>query len=200
MLNYPSVIENLIERLVKFPGIGRRSAERIVFYLLEASLEEANLLSNDILKLKSNIHFCRICNNLGENDICSICADASRQRDILCIVETPKDVGVVERAGGFKGLYHVLLGTIAPLEGKGPYDLKVNGLIQRIKDNKIKEVVIATDSDAEGETTAFYISKLIKPLDIKISRIGFGIPVGSNIEYADSQTLVKAFESRREIY
>jgi len=199
MPGYPKVIENLLERLVKFPGVGRRSAERIVFYLLEASREEANLLSQDILKLKSHIRFCRICNSLGEDDVCLICRDANRHRDVLCIVETPKDVGVIERTGGFKGLYHVLLGSIAPLEGKGPGDLKINGLIQRIKENHIKEIIIATDSDIEGETTALYLTKLIKPSGIKVTRIGFGIPVGSNIEYSDSQTLVRAFEGRREI-
>ena len=199
MPGYPKVIENLLERLVKFPGVGRRSAERIVFYLLEASREEAGLLSQDILRLKSHIRFCRICNSLGEDDVCLICRDANRHRDVLCIVETPKDVGVIERMGGFKGLYHVLLGSIAPLEGKGPGDLKVNGLIQRIKEDHIKEVIIATDSDIEGETTALYLTKLIKPSGIKVTRIGFGIPVGSNIEYSDSQTLVRAFEGRREI-
>lgn len=199
MAGYPKLIEDVIEKLIKFPGIGRRSAERMVFYLLEASKEEVSLLSQDILKLKSHIHFCRICNNLAENEVCSICRDNYRQSDLLCIVETPKDVGFVERAGNFKGLYHVLLGSIAPLEGRGPADLKINGLLERIKDNHIKEVIIATDSDTEGETTALYLAKLIKPLGIKISRIGVGIPVGSNIEYTDSMTLSRALESRREI-
>lgn len=199
MSGYPKVIEDLLNRLTKFPGIGRRSAERIVFYLLETTREEVNLLSQDILKLKSRIRFCRICNNLGEDDVCLICRDTNRQRDVLCIVETPKDVGVIERTGGFKGLYHVLLGSIAPLEGKGPSDLKIDGLIQRIRDNHIKEVIIATDSDTEGETTALYLTKQIKPLGVKVSRIGFGIPVGSNIEYSDSQTLTRALEGRREI-
>ncbi|MDD5292222.1 MAG: recombination mediator RecR, partial [Candidatus Omnitrophica bacterium] len=158
---YPKLIENLLERLIKFPGVGRRSAERILFYLLEAPKEEVDLLTQDMLKLKSHIRFCRICNNLGEDDVCLICRDDSRHKDVLCVVETPKDVGVIERTGGFKGLYHVLLGTIAPLEGKGPSDLKINGLIQRIKDSDIKEIIIATDSDTEGETTALYLTKLI---------------------------------------
>jgi recombination protein RecR len=196
---YPKLIENLLERLIKFPGVGRRSAERIIFYLLGAPREEVNLLTQDILKLKSHIRFCRICNNLGEEDICLVCRDDNRDKNTLCIVETPKDVGVIERTGGFKGLYHVLLGAIAPLEGKAPSDLKINGLLQRIKDNNIKEVIIATDSDMEGETTALYLTKLIKPLAVKVSRIGFGIPVGSNIEYSDSLTLVRALEGRREI-
>ncbi len=199
MSGYPSIIESLIEKLVKFPGIGRRSAERIVFYLLDASKEEVGLLSQDLIGLKSRISFCKICNNLGEGDLCLICRDASRIKDTLCIVETPKDVGVIERTGGFKGVYHVLLGVIAPLEGKGPGSLKVNGLIGRIKEDHIKEIIIATDSDIEGETTAVYLTKLIKPLGVKVSRIGVGIPAGSNIEYADSVTLTRALEARREV-
>jgi len=199
MPGYPAIIESLLEKLAKFPGIGRRSAERIVFYLLDAPKEEVSLLSQDLINLKSRISFCKICNNLGEGGICLICRDASRIKDTLCIVETPKDVGVIERTGGYKGLYHVLLGAIAPLEGKGPGSLKINGLAHRIKDNSIKEVIIATDSDTEGETTAIYLTKLIKPLGVKVSRIGVGIPVGSNIEYADSVTLSRALESRREI-
>ncbi len=199
MVGYPAIIESLLEKLIKFPGVGRRSAERIIFYLLDATVEEVSLLSKDLIDLKSRISFCRICNNLSEEGLCLICRDAGRAKDTLCIVETPKDVGVIERTGGFKGLYHVLLGSIAPLEGKGPSSLKINGLIQRIKDNNIHEVIIATDSDTEGETTALYLTKLIKPLGIKVSRIGVGIPVGSNIEYADAMTLTRALESRREI-
>ena len=199
MAGYPKAIVNLLDRLVKFPGIGRRSAERIVFYLLEASNEEVSLLSQDILRLKSHIHFCRICNNLGDSDVCATCRDTTRQSDVLCVVETPKDVGFVERTGNFKGRYHVLLGAIAPLDGRGPGDLKIDGLLARIKNEGIKEVIVATDSDTEGETTALYLAKVIKPLGVKISRIGVGIPVGSNIEYADSSTLARALEARREI-
>lgn len=199
MARYPNIIESLLEKLIKLPGIGRRSAERIVFHLLDAPKAEAELLSQDLISLKSKINFCRICNNLGEDDECLICRDAGRTQDVLCIVETPKDVGVIERTGGFKGVYHVLLGAIAPLEGKGPASLKINGLLQRIKDNHIQEVIIATDSDIEGETTAVYLTKLIKPLGVKVSRIGVGIPMGSNIEYADAMTLTRALESRREI-
>ena len=199
MANYPKTIENLLERLIKFPGIGRRSAERIVFYLLGTSKEESERLAQDITRLKSHIRFCNICNNLGDGEICRICNDSTRQQDTICVVETPKDVGTIEKTGNYKGLYHVLLGAIAPLEGRGPKDLKIDGLIQRIENNHIEEVVIATDSDAEGETTALYIAKLLKPIGVKVSRIGFGIPVGSNIEYADAQTLSKALEARREL-
>jgi len=199
MANYPKTIENLLDRLIKFPGVGRRSAERIVFYLLGTSKEEADNLAQDIIKLKSHIRFCKICNNLGDGEICKICNDSTRQKDLICVVETPKDVGTIEKTGDYKGTYHVLLGSIAPLEGRGPKDLKIDGLIQRIENNHIKEVVIATDSDAEGETTALYIAKLLKPIGVKVSRIGFGIPVGSNIEYADSLTLSRALEARREL-
>jgi len=199
MTNYPRAIESLLERLIKFPGIGRRSAERIIFYLLGVSREEAGGLAQDILRLKSHIRFCTVCNNLSEGDLCRVCNDSGRQQDIICVVETPKDVGTIEKTDEYKGLYHVLLGSIAPLEGRGPKDLKIDGLIQRIEKGNIKEVVIATDSDAEGETTALYLAKLLKPIGIKVSRIGFGIPVGSNIEYADSQTLSRALEARREL-
>ena len=199
MAGYPKAIENLLERLVKFPGVGRRSAERIVFYLLESHKQDVMLLSQDIQRLKSHIHFCRICNNLGDSDVCSICRDTTRQSEVVCVVETPKDVGFVERTGNFKGRYHVLLGSLAPLEGRGPGDLKIDGLLSRIKSEQIQEIIVATDSDTEGEATALYLSKLIKPLGIKISRIGVGIPVGSNIEYADATTLARAFEARREL-
>lgn len=196
---YPKTIQELIERLMKLPGIGRRSAERIVEYILGAPSLEVNLLAEVIKKTKEKISLCKICNNLSEQEICSICKDNSRQNSVICIVEKPSDVIAIEKSGGFKGLYHVLWGCLSPLEGKGPQDLKIDGLIKRIKDKDIKEVIIATDVDTEGETTAIYLSKLIKPLGIKITRIGVGIPVGANLEYADSATLSKALELRREI-
>lgn len=199
MSPYTDSIEKLIERLIKLPGIGRRSAERIVGYILNAPSEEIKNLSGAIYKVKENVRLCRICNNLSEQETCKICQDSRRQKDIVCIVEKASDVSAIEKAGNFNGLYHVLLGSISPLEGKGPGDLKINGLISRIKENNIKEVIIATDADIEGETTALYLTKLIKPLGVKLSRIGMGIPMGSNLEYADSTTLSKALESRREI-
>jgi len=199
MVNYPKLIENLIDKLIRFPGIGRRSAERIVFYLLGVSKEEVTTLAEDIIKLKSNIGFCSICNNLSEGQICRVCSDPNRQQGIICVVETPKDVLTIEKTGRYNGLYHVLLGSIAPLEGRGPNDLKIEGLIKRIEKNNIEEIVIATDSDAEGEATAIYLAKILKPKGIKVSRIGFGIPIGSNIEYADSETLSQALLSRREL-
>jgi len=196
---YTGSIEKLIARLIKLPGIGKRSAERIVGYILSASKEEIKALSEAICRTKENVRFCRLCNNLSEEELCEICQDARRQREIICIVEKPSDVMALEKAGNFRGLYHVLLGSIAPLEGKGPSDLKIDGLMQRIKQENIKEVIIATDADTEGETTALYLTQLIKPLGVKLTRIGVGIPMGSNLEYADSATLSKALESRRAV-
>jgi recombination protein RecR len=199
MSAYTDSIEKLIERLVKLPGIGRRSAERLVEYILNASQEDVKLLSETITAVKKNVKLCRICNNLSEEDICLICKDVKRDKSIICIVEKPQDVIAIEKTGSFQGAYHVLLGAISPLEGKGPSDLKINGLAARIKQDRVKEVVIATDADTEGEVTAIYLSKLLKPQGIKISRIGLGIPFGSNLEYADMTTLSKSLESRREL-
>ena len=199
MANYTDSIEKLIESLVKFPGVGRRSAERIVNYILGASKEEVKTLSEGITKVKENVKFCRICNNLSEEDLCKICQDAGRQKDIVCIVEKPTDVTAIEKAGTFRGIYHVLLGSISPLEGRGPSDLKIDQLLERIKQNNIKEIILATDADTEGETTAMYLTKLIKPMGVNLTRIGLGLPFGSNLEYADTTTLSKSLESRRAL-
>ena len=199
MPNYTDSIEKLIDCLIKLPGIGRRSAERIVNHILGASKDEINNLSDAINKVKENVRFCRICNNLSEQELCKICDDPRRHKDIICIVEKPSDVTAIEKTGDFSGVYHVLLGSIAPLEGRGPSDLKIDGLLKRIKENSIKEVIIATDADTEGETTAMYLTKIIKPLGVSVSRIGLGLPVGSNLEYADATTISKSLESRRII-
>ena len=196
---YTESIEKLIEKLMKFPGIGRRSAERIIGYILDAPRGEIQGLSDALAKVKENVRFCRICNNLSEQELCRICLDSRRRKDIVCIVGKPSDVSAIEKAGNFNGVYHVLLGSIAPLEGKGPSDLKIDGLLQRIKQDNIQEVIIATDADTEGETTALYLAKLIKPLGVKLMRLGIGIPMGSNLEYADATTLSKAIESRRPV-
>lgn len=199
-MSYPTTIERLIQELVKLPGIGRRSAERIVFHLLNGSVkDDISLLAQRLLELKDRVRLCRRCHNLSEHDECHICMNPQRNRTLLCVVERPNDVTSIEKTGTFHGLYHVLLGSIAPLEGKGPAELKIDSLIQRIKDENIQEVIIATDSDTEGETTALYLTKLIKPFEVRLSRIGLGLPVGSNLEYADSATLSKALESRRAI-
>ncbi len=199
MSNYPESIEKLIDKLVRLPGIGRRSAERIIGYILNAPKDDIRQLAEGITRVKENVRLCRVCHNLSEAELCRICEDSRRQKDIICIVERPSDVTAIEKAGYFHGVYHVLLGSISPLEGKGPSDLKIDSLLERIKQNNIKEIIIATDADTEGETTAMYLTKVLKPLGINLSRIGLGLPVGSNVEYADSTTLSKALESRRNI-
>jgi recombination protein RecR len=199
MAHYTDSIEKLIDCLVKFPGVGRRSAERIINYILDARKDEIKNLSEMISKVKENVRFCRLCNNLSEEELCSICQDSGRQKELVCVVEKPSDVAAIEKSGNFKGVYHVLMGSISPLEGRGPGDLKIEGLLSRIKQNNIREIIIATDADTEGETTALFLTKLIKPTGVNISRIGLGLPVGSNLEYADSSTLSKALDSRRAL-
>jgi len=198
MFNYPGSIEKLIANLTKLPGIGRRSAERIIFYILKAPREQAQALSTSITEVKDKVRLCKVCNNLSEQETCDICQDLKRDKSVICVIEEPKNVISVENSSSFHGLYHVLLGSIAPLEGRGPGDLKIDGLLARIRQNNIKEVIIATDADTEGETTALYLSKVIKPLGVKLTRIGLGIPMGANLEYMDGQTLSKALEGRRE--
>ncbi|MDD5691628.1 MAG: recombination mediator RecR [Candidatus Omnitrophica bacterium] len=199
MANYTASIEKLMESLIRLPGIGRRSAERIVAHILGASKDEVKVLSDSLTKVKENVRFCSICNNLSEEETCRICQGLQRNKDVVCVVEKPTDVTAIEKAGNFQGVYHVLLGSISPLEGRGPGDLKIEGLIQRIKEGIIKEVIIATDADTEGETTALYLTKVLKPLGVHLSRIGLGLPMGSNLEYADATTLSKSLESRRAI-
>jgi len=199
MAKYTASIEKLIESLIKLPGVGRRSAERIVAHVLGATRDEIKTLSQALDKVKENVRSCQVCNNLSEEETCNICQDLRRQTGLVCVVEKPSDVTAIEKAGNFQGLYHVLLGSISPLEGRGPSDLKIEGLIERIKAGNIKEIIIATDADTEGETTAMYLTKLLKPMGVNLSRIGLGLPVGSNLEYADSTTLSKSLESRRAI-
>lgn len=199
MAAYTESIEKLIAGLVRFPGVGRRSAERIINYILGASRDEIKALTLAMAKVKENVRFCRVCYNLSEEDLCAVCKDLRRSKETICIVEKPSDVTAIEKSGSYHGVYHVLLGSISPLEGRGPSDLKIDSLLTRIKENNIKEVIIATDADTEGETTALYLAKLIKPLGVNLSRIGLGLPMGSNLEYADATTLAKSLESRRAV-
>lgn len=198
-MSYPNLIENLIKQLMKLPGIGGRSAERMVFWLLNHPDEDSRMLSDGILDLKRGMKFCRICNNLSEAEHCLICGNEMRDKSTLCVVENPKDLLAIERTGAYHGRYHVLLGTIAPSEGRGPEDIKVQQLLRRVSAEDIKEVIIATDPDHEGEMTALYLMKQLKPSGVKISRIGMGIPVGSSLEYADISTLSMSLSSRKEI-
>lgn len=196
---YPKLVEELIEHFVKLPGIGRRSAERIVFWLLTNPKESSAELSNGILNLKDRLRFCNQCKNLSEAELCRICIDQNRDRATICVVEDHKHLIAIERTGTYKGIYFVLLGAISPAEGRGPDDLKIFELRDRIIAENIKEVVIATDPDTEGEMTALHIKNELGHLGIKISRIGLGIPVGSSVEYADLSTLTMSMASRREL-
>lgn len=196
---YPKLIENLITKFSKLPGIGRRSAERVAFWLLNHTKEDARALAKSIVDLKEGLMFCRVCNNLSDTEICLVCSDTARDDKTICVVESPKDVLAIEQSGSYKGHYHVLLGTIAPADGIGPEDLKISQLINRVKTQKIEEVVIATDPDNEGEMTALYLIKQLKPLGVKVSRISVGIPMGGSLEYADMSTLGMSLTTRREI-
>jgi len=192
-------LRKLLESLEKLPGIGPRSAERIAFYLLRVSREEAQRLAQAIVDAKTRLQFCQVCFNLSENPRCRICEDGARDASLLCVVEEPKDVMSIEKTGTFRGLYHVLLGAIAPLDGIGPELLKIDELMARLLPGSVREVIIATDADKDGETTALYLAKQIRPTGIRLTRIASGIPVGSHLEYADQATLARALEGRREV-
>ncbi len=196
---YVLPIANLIEQLSKLPGIGRKTAQRLAFYILEMDNIEAERLASSIKEAKEKIHYCKICNNLTDEEICSICNDSRRDRSVICVVEGAKDVIAMEKTKEYKGLYHVLHGVISPMENIGPNDIKIKELLDRLKDGETKEVIIATNPTVEGEATALYIAKLLKPLDIKTTRIAYGIPVGGDLEYYDEVTLSKAMENRREL-
>ena len=196
---YPKPIENLLERLTKLPGVGRRSAERIIFWLLSEPSENVRALASGMIQLKEGMRFCKSCNNLSEQELCLVCADSNRDRKTVCVVESPKDLLAIERTASYRGLYFVLLGNISPAEGRGPDDLHINKLISRIKAEGITEIVLATDPDAEGEMTALYLARELKPLGVKVSRIGLGIPMGSAVEYVDMSTLTMSLNSRRTV-
>jgi recombination protein RecR len=199
MSGFPVSMRSLIEELSKMPGIGPKSAQRLAFYILRASKEDAGALSGAILKVKDSVRFCKICNNLSDEERCEICKSNLRDRSILCVVEEPNDIITIERSGDFKGVYHVLLGSLSPLDGIGPSDLKMGELLDRVKKEKFKEIIIATDFNTEGEATALYLLKVLKSSGVLITRVAYGIPVGGDLQYADQATIVKAFEGRREI-
>lgn len=196
---YALPIANLIEQLSKLPGIGRKTAQRLAFYILEMDNIEAEKLAYSIKEAKEKIHYCKVCNNLTDGEICSICSDSRRDSSVICVVEGAKDVVAMEKTKEYKGLYHVLHGVISPMENIGPNDIKIRELLARIQDDQVEEVIIATNPTVEGEATALYIAKLLKPLDIKTTRIAYGIPVGGDLEYYDEVTLSKAMENRREL-
>lgn len=181
------------------PGIGTRTAERLAFYVLSAEKQSAERLADSIKKVNEGVHYCSRCFNLSEDEICAICSDLSRASDCICVVEEPKDIISIEKSGIYKGYYHVLLGALSPLDGIGPRDLKIQELLIRLKSEQPKEVILATTSDTEGEATAIYLAKILKPLKVKVTRLAQGIPVGIDLEFTDRATLMRAIESRHEI-
>ena len=199
MSYYAAPVAKLIEEFEKLPGIGHKTAQRLAFHVLNLSLEKAENFANAIRDAKLKTRYCSVCGNLTEADPCYICSASSRDRTMFCVVEDPRDVVAMERIREFKGLYHVLHGVISPMEGIGPEDIRIKELLYRLKEGDVREVILATNPDIEGEATAMYISKLLKPLGIKTTRIAHGIPVGGDLEYADEVTLAKALEGRREI-
>ena len=190
-------VERLIEELAKMPGIGRKTAQRITFYILKETKEEAASLSQAILDVKEKVKYCSICFNVTEADPCWVCQDEKRDKTLICVVEEANDVLALEKTAEYKGLYHVLGGALSPLDGIGPDNLRIRELLTRLKDN-VQEVILATNPNVEGEATAIYLSKLIKPLGVKVTRIARGLPVGGDLEYADQVTLTKAIEGRTE--
>ncbi len=196
MKGYSEWMSELIEALTRLPGIGRRSAERILFYLLKTKREEVTALAALLNTVKEKTLFCETCHNFSDQKICYLCSDPGRDRGLICVVEDPKDVIAIEKTGSFVGVYHVLLGALSALEGIGPNELQIHGLLERIKAGKVREVILATNPNTDGETTALYLARALKPLKVKVTRLARGIPVGSLVEFMDQATLSRAFEGR----
>jgi len=199
MASHAKPIDRLIEALTRLPGIGKKTASRLAFHILRSNLSDAQELARSILDVKEKIRLCSVCFNLTDDDPCQICENPNRSSEVLCVVEGPNDLMAIENTGEYRGKYHVLHGTISPLEGVGPEDIKIKELIERLKKEKISEVILATNPTVEGGATALYLTDLLRPLGIRMTRIAYGIPVGGEIEYADGMTLLKALEGRREV-
>ena len=200
MKGYAKPLNRLIAELSKLPGIGGKTAQRLAFHILSLADEEAKSLADAITDAKENMHYCSVCGNLTDKDPCEICGDPSRDRTAICVVENPRDVSAIERVKEYHGCYHVLNGAISPMDGIGPDDINLRSLIVRLQENDaVKEVILATNPNIEGEATAMYIARLVKPAGIKVSRIAHGLPVGGDLEYADEETLYRAMEGRREL-
>lgn len=199
MKYYAKPLNKLINELSKLPGIGGKTAQRLAFHVLSMDDEEAMALADAIKTAKASMTYCSVCGNLTDTDPCAICSDEGRDKSIICIVESPKDVVAMEKIREYRGYYHVLHGAISPMDGVGPDDINLRSLILRLQDETVREIIIATNPNIEGEATAMYIARLVKPSGIKVSRIAHGIPVGSDLEYADEVTLLKAMEGRREL-
>ena len=196
---YAGPVQDLIDQLGRLPGVGPKSAQRIAFYLLKLSKEDAERLAQAIVEVKARISFCRRCFNVSEGELCEICRDERRDPTVVCVVEEPRDIVAVEKTQEYRGVYHVLLGAISPIEGIGPDQLRVKELLARVGAEGIKEVILCTNPNLEGEATAMYLARLLKPLGLKVTRIASGLPVGGDLEYADELTLGRALEGRREV-
>jgi recombination protein RecR len=192
-------LANLINELTRLPGVGGKSAARLAYHILKRPASEAEALAAAILEVKSKIFRCSVCNNMTDVEPCAICSDARRDREVLCVVEEAFNIQTIEQTRDFKGLYHVLLGALSPLKGIGPQDIDVAGLLKRVKGATVREVIIATNPNVEGEATALYIAQQLRPLEVRTTRLAFGLPVGGDLEYADQVTMSKALEGRREI-
>lgn len=196
MKGFPPSMKELSEHFALMPGIGRKSAERLAFYILKSPQDIVEAFAKAILRVKSSVRFCKTCNNLSDEETCHICTSPSRNRSLLCVVEEPGDIITIERAGNYDGVYHVLSGALSPLDGIGPSDLKIQELVDRIKKERFSEIIIATDFNTEGEATALYLLRLLRNCGAKLTRVAYGIPVGGDLEYADQATIIKAFEGR----
>lgn len=192
-------LNELVAQFEKLPGIGKKTAQRLAFNILEQPPERAEKFAEALINARHNIHLCSVCQTLSDTEVCSVCGDERRDRSVICVVQSPKDVMAFERMREYNGLYHVLHGCLSPLDGVGPENLKIKELLSRLADGNVKEIIMATNPTVEGEATASYISRLIKPMGIKISRLAYGIPVGGDLEYADEVTLSRALDGRNEI-
>jgi recombination protein RecR len=199
MAQYTESIGRLIDELTRLPGIGEKTAQRLTFFLLKATQEDIQRLAQALLDVKARVRYCSVCGNLTEQDPCQLCTSPKRNRRVICVVEEPNDLLAIERTREYTGLYHVLMGTLSPLDGIGPEDIRIQELLRRLRDEPCDEIILATNPNVEGEATAMYLARLLKPMGLKISRIAHGIPVGGDLEYADEITMTRALEGRREL-
>ena len=196
---FPASLENLVDKFASLPGIGRKSAQRLAFHVLSLPDAEAQSFADAIISAKKSVHCCKVCQNLTEGEICQICASDTRDKSTVCVVSEPRDVLSIERGREYNGTYHVLHGVLSPMSHVGPDDIRIKELLVRVAENDIQEVIMATNPDTEGEATAMYLSRLLKPFNVKVTRLAYGIPVGSNLEFADDATLIRAIEGRPEM-
>ena len=199
MRYFPAALERLTEQFARLPGIGGKTAQRLAFHVLSLPQEEAEEFAQAILDARRTVHTCKVCQNLTDQEVCPICDNPERDRGLICVVAEPKDVIAMERSREYNGVYHVLHGVISPLNHVGPDDLRIRELLDRVAQGRVREVIMATNPDTEGEATAMYLSRLLRPLEVRVTRLAYGIPVGSQLEYADEVTLLRALEGRREI-